>query len=72
MHEAQEGFTSLQKVCRDCSEVFMLSADEQAWFADKGLSMPVRCHRCRQVRRAAGLQFKTPQRPPARRSPPIP
>ena len=38
--------------CMDCGYKFTLTAEEQAWYAEKGFSIPKRCHKCRKSRRA--------------------
>ncbi len=38
--------------CRDCPNTFEFTAGEQAFFAEKNLSRPVRCKPCRANRRA--------------------
>ena len=53
---AKEGsgvsFTDLSLTCRDCESVFVFSAGEQAFFAEKGLTnQPQRCPQCRANRR---------------------
>lgn len=39
-------------VCQDCKQEFVWTASEQAFFADKGFSAPVRCQDCRRKRKA--------------------
>lgn len=40
-------------VCRDCGNEFVFSANEQAFFAEKGFqNEPTRCTACRAARRA--------------------
>jgi len=39
--------------CRDCGQTFTFTADEQAWFAEKGFdNEPTRCPTCRAKRKA--------------------
>lgn len=47
------GFTEITKVCRNCTRPFTISASEQAWFLDHGLTIPRRCQPCREQRRKA-------------------
>jgi CxxC-x17-CxxC domain-containing protein len=45
-------FTDLSLTCRDCESIFVFSAGEQAFFAEKGLTnQPQRCPQCRANRR---------------------
>jgi hypothetical protein len=37
--------------CIDCGVTFDVSADEQAWYKEKGFELPKRCHKCRKARR---------------------
>ncbi len=39
--------------CRGCGASFAVTATTRAWFAVKGLPVPVRCESCRAARRAA-------------------
>jgi len=55
---AEEGLESVYQdrslTCRDCSEEFIFSAGEQAFFATKGLTNdPQRCPACRAVAKRA-------------------
>ena len=38
--------------CTDCGETFEVSAEEQAWYEEKGFMLPKRCPKCRKARRA--------------------
>lgn len=39
-------------VCRDCQDEFLFSAEEQAFYAEKGFAHdPTRCRACRAVRK---------------------
>lgn len=40
------------RACRDCGTAFSLPDTEKDWFAQRGLSLPVRCKGCRALRRA--------------------
>lgn len=50
-------------VCRDCGAEFVFTAGEQAFYAERGFSEPVRCPACRaarrQARNAAGLDSES-------------
>jgi DNA-directed RNA polymerase subunit RPC12/RpoP len=37
--------------CRDCGKTFVFTAGEQAFFAEKSLSDPIRCPDCRRLRK---------------------
>lgn len=39
-------------VCRDCGVTFVYTAGEQTFYAEKGLSDPIRCRECRRARKA--------------------
>lgn len=38
--------------CADCGAVFVWTAGQQAFFAERNLTRPKRCSTCRQLRRA--------------------
>ena len=44
-------------VCQDCSQEFVFSASEQAFFAERQFSEPRRCPSCRAARKAARGDF---------------
>jgi CxxC-x17-CxxC domain-containing protein len=44
-------------VCQDCSQEFVFSASEQAFFAERQFSEPRRCPACRAARKAARGEF---------------
>lgn len=37
--------------CRDCGQTFVFTAGEQAFYAERGYSEPLRCQSCRQARK---------------------
>lgn len=39
-------------VCRDCGQEFVFTAGEQAFYAERGYSDPMRCPSCRAARKA--------------------
>jgi len=44
-------------VCKDCGQEFVFTVGEQEFFKEKGLtSDPVRCPKCRKIRRAQKQQ----------------
>jgi hypothetical protein len=53
--------------CRDCGQPFVFSASEQAFFAERGFTDPVRCLACRRALKArkaeaaGGAPDRTPQ-----------
>lgn len=46
--------------CRDCGAEFSMSPGEVAYFAEKGLELPIRCAACRQKKREQA--YERPQR----------
>lgn len=40
-------------VCKDCGKEFTFTAGEQAFYAEKSFSDPVRCKECRDARKNA-------------------
>ena len=67
----ESGFTDLDKICRDCGAVFVLTAGEQAFFAGKALNMPTRCAKCRAVQRAKRATSQAPRYEANRAQPPF-
>ena len=37
--------------CKDCNAEFVFTEGEQAFYAEKGFSNPLRCPECRQARK---------------------
>lgn len=37
--------------CKECGENFIITADDQKWYAEKGFKEPKRCKLCRKLRR---------------------
>lgn len=48
--------------CVDCGDFYELSADETAWFLQKGLSLPKRCAGCRAIRKGIDDEYRTCRR----------
>lgn len=54
---AMEGAKSINKhlncirYCKDCGKKFWLSEDEEQWFIQNDLKVPVRCTSCRAARK---------------------
>jgi len=46
--------------CRDCGKTFVFTAGEQAFFAEKGLSDPIRCPDCRRLRKQQRMSETVP------------
>jgi CxxC-x17-CxxC domain-containing protein len=42
----------LQLTCSDCGQDFVFTADDQAFFRERGYSAPKRCRNCRQAKKA--------------------
>ena len=40
--------------CADCSNTFVFTASEQAFYSEKGFTAPKRCKPCRDIRKANG------------------
>ncbi|MBQ4514325.1 MAG: zinc-ribbon domain containing protein [Anaerolineaceae bacterium] len=40
--------------CVDCRKVFVFSAEEQKFFMSKGWKAPIRCKKCRKIKKAKG------------------
>lgn len=38
--------------CIECGEKFVITVDDQQWYASKGFKEPKRCKNCRRLRRA--------------------
>ena len=43
----------ITRVCKDCGVEFVITEQNQKWFEDHGLQLPVRCPDCRKKRKAA-------------------
>ncbi len=41
----------IELTCKDCGSTFVFTEGEQAFYAEKGFSNPVRCAECRQKRK---------------------
>lgn len=39
-------------ICKECNSEFILTVDDQAFYAEKGFKEPKRCQDCRRLRRA--------------------
>jgi len=50
--EDRNGFRDKKLVCVDCGAEFTFNVGEQRYFESKGLSVPKRCPKCRQKRKA--------------------
>ena len=57
-------------ICKDCGKDFTLSAGEQKFYEEKGLSHPIRCKDCRLKRKAYfGKKEETEKEiPPAKKT----
>jgi len=51
MDNNQNGGGSQQLTCQDCGNTFEFSADDQAFFAEKGYAPPKRCPTCRRAKK---------------------
>lgn len=41
----------IELTCKDCGSTFVFTEGEQAFYAEKGFSNPVRCTECRKQRK---------------------
>ena len=57
-------------ICKDCGKDFTLSAGEQKFYEEKGLSHPIRCKDCRLKRKTSfGKKEETEKEiPPAKKT----
>jgi hypothetical protein len=46
-------FKDMDIECKDCGRVFTFTATEQAFYAEKGITAPKRCRKCRSERKKA-------------------
>jgi hypothetical protein len=71
--DTENGFTDINKTCRDCGAVFALTAGEQAFYSDptRGLDPPTRCKACRARRRAMRATDQAPPYGADRAQPPF-
>ncbi len=51
----------MKRICKDCGREFEISAGEEKFFRDKGLSLPKRCKDCRAKK--SGSSRNTPETP---------
>ena len=54
-------YTDKTLVCKGCNKEFVLTGEQQQWFADRGLHEPGRCEDCRAERRKASGNTATRQ-----------
>lgn len=45
--------------CKECNKFFALSEEEIKWYSDKGLALPKRCKKCRDLRKKAAAKGQT-------------
>merc|ERR1711934_799925 len=50
-HKSSSGFTDEEIECKDCGNMFLFSAREQAFYEKKGYSAMVRCKSCIQSKK---------------------
>ncbi len=56
-------YKDMELVCRSCGQMFIFTAGEQEFYADKGfLHEPTRCPRCRTRREGGSERTVTPPR----------
>ena len=44
--------TDIKRNCKDCGKEFIITEDNQKWFKENALHLPVRCEDCRKQRKA--------------------
>lgn len=54
----EENFQDTELACGDCGATFVFSADEQAFYQEKGFSSPKRCGECRSARKNQGRRSR--------------
>ena len=60
--EIEKAADETHRLCKDCGECFLLTANKKAWFESRGLQPPKRCSVCRDQLKLKHLQ-QTPQPP---------
>lgn len=70
MSDSNTAFIDTTITCSDCQKPFVLTAGEQAWFAEKNLRTPKRCKGCRDQRRSQKTESPVAAPLPARPAPP--
>ena len=45
-------YTEKVIICKDCGDSFTLSIGEQKFYEKKGLSLPIRCKKCRDAKKS--------------------
>lgn len=48
----EKDYKDKELTCKDCGNKFTFTAREQAFYAEKGFSEPLRCKTCRDARKA--------------------
>jgi CxxC-x17-CxxC domain-containing protein len=49
----EKNFSDQDLTCSDCGATFTFSAEEQAFYSERGFSSPKRCNECRTARKNA-------------------
>lgn len=54
--ENKKRYSDITLVCKTCNKEFNYSVSEQLFFEEKGFGAPVRCHDCRNAKKARSLE----------------
>lgn len=49
-------YSDITLVCKTCNKEFNYSVTEQLFFEEKGFGAPVRCHDCRNAKKARSIE----------------
>lgn len=49
-------YSDITLVCKTCNKEFNYSVSEQLFFEEKGFGAPVRCHDCRNAKKARNME----------------
>lgn len=58
MSENKE-YKDITLVCKSCGTEFNYSVTEQKFFEEKGFGAPIRCHDCRNAKKARNVEYET-------------
>lgn len=62
-------YSDITLVCKTCNKEFNYSVSEQLFFEEKGFEAPVRCHDCRNAKKARNLEREANKQPIQRTDP---
>ena len=49
-------YNDITLTCKTCGKEFLYSVTEQRFFEDKGFGAPIRCHDCRNAKKARNIE----------------